>query len=165
MVLAMAMAKKRPFEAEANSVVHSRNTSHKIQRNTYQRQASKVNNLGRRLARYALEGNEVGTRRMLEMGAKVNEMRTVQGGNLIDTPYDESMRCGTTALINASKGGHEKVIRLVLEYGAWVNYPDNFCKNTPLMWASQEGHVKAVGKPGSGAFDRRLWQCLPECCC
>ena len=51
---------------------------------------------------------------------------------------------GVTALWAASKEGHAKVVKLLLEKGADVNVKDTTNDETALWIASKEGHEEVV---------------------
>lgn len=51
---------------------------------------------------------------------------------------------GLLPLHVASRQGHYKLIRLLIQYGAEVNKLDKFNKWTPIFYAAAEGHVKTT---------------------
>ena len=44
----------------------------------------------------------------------------------------------------ASRQGHYKLIKLLIQYGAQINKLDGFNKWTPIFYAAAEGHVKTT---------------------
>jgi ankyrin repeat protein len=50
---------------------------------------------------------------------------------------------GSTMLLQASRIGHEGIVRILLERGVDVNLADNNC-HTALSWASKNGHDSVV---------------------
>jgi ankyrin repeat protein len=76
----------------------------------------------------AAEGHVGVMRLLLERGAEVNA----------DCKYHE------TALHYAAENGHEEVVSILLSCGADPSRKDNILRNTPLMYASRNGHLGAA---------------------
>ena len=51
---------------------------------------------------------------------------------------------GLLPLHVASRQGHYKLIKLLIQYGAQINKLDGFNKWTPIFYAAAEGHVKLL---------------------
>ena len=50
------------------------------------------------------------------------------------------MHAHATPLHHAALGGHEAVVRLLVERGARVDLPDTIYQATPAGWAEHGGH-------------------------
>ncbi len=88
-------------------------------------------------------GDYDAVRRNINRGAKVNRLHPD----------------GTTALVEAGKGGYADVITLLLKHKAWTEYKDEDGK-TALIYAAERGHAKAVyelikGQADIEAYDKQ----------
>ena len=74
----------------------------------------------------AQQGYTHEVRELLERGEDVNQRDTL----------------GNSPLVWASRRGHVKIVRLLLEYGA--THAPNRYGSTPLLFASSKGHIEVV---------------------
>ena len=81
------------------------------------------------------------------LAAKCNNVKVLQ--KLLDNPghlpIDAPDVDGWNSLAWAADKGHLEVVRLLLDYGADINWVDND-GNTALFWAVNNGHVDVVQK-------------------
>ena len=84
-------------------------------------------------------GDLVRVRTTLDAGANVNAERSY------DTNIDrEFYRGSESALLVAARGGHEPIVRLLLDRGALPNTPDSLTGRTALVEASAQGRLPVV---------------------
>ena len=84
-------------------------------------------------------GDLVRVRTTLDAGANVNAIRWY------DMNIDRDVQSGTeSAIAAAARGGHEPIVRLLLERGADPNAADSLTGRTALVEASALGHLAIV---------------------
>lgn len=84
-------------------------------------------------------GDLIRVRSTLDAGADVNAERSYE------TNIDRDWYRGTeSALMAATRGGHEPIVRLLLERGAQVNATDSLTGRTALVEASARGRLSVV---------------------